>query len=344
MKSDFSKASADIALEADAWQSHEQEMLQRQRVVAGHLVEAPAREKCLLCDESLQEASSYRHRQTDYVFCGCCGHLQTKSQLPAGYPHAFAGKGFEAIYPRLDEQAFVSRRDRIYTPKLEWALSCMDEAGSTLDVSLKSKWMEIGCGAGYFLNALRARGVRNVRGIDENASLVAAANERCGDGCARVTQDLFADVGASDADILAAFFVLEHLEEANRFWRMMGEKPSGTIFLFAVPAYGFSTMLEGAMDSFAARNLDSVIHTQLYTDDSIDFALNMAGYDKAAEWLFGQDAQDLCRLLAGSISRHMGGTMGKEMVGRLSSLIDPLQNVVDQARLCDARHILAVKR
>lgn len=344
MKTDFSKPSADIAMEADAWQSRDQEILERQRVVSRHLADAPAREKCLLCEVNLKGLRLYRHRQTDYVFCGYCGHLQTRAQLPAGYPHAFAGNGFEAIYPRLDEQAYVSRRERIYMPKLDWALSRMTEAGGNVKKALKSSWMEIGCGAGYFLNALLAKGVRNVHGLDENADLVAAANEHCGDGCAQMTRDLFADIEACDADILAAFFVLEHVEDACRFWRIMSGKPSGTVFLFAVPTFGLSTALEGALDSFAARNLDSVIHTQLYTDRSIDYALNMAGYDKAAEWLFGQDAQDLCRLLARSTSPAMDGTVGQELTAKFSKLIDPLQSVVDHARFCDARHILAVKR
>jgi len=344
MQTDYSKPSADIATEADAWQLRDQEILAQQREITRHLVNAPVREKCLLCEADLDGLSLYRHRQTDYVFCGNCGHLQARAQLPAGYPHAFAGNGFEAIYPRLDEQAYVSRRDRIYMPKLEWALSRMTEAGRNEEKALRSSWMEIGCGAGYFLSALFAKGVRDARGLDENADMVAVTNERCGDGCAQVTRDLFADIEACNADILVAFFVLEHVEDACRLWRILGEKPSGTIFLFAVPTFGFSTALEGASDSFAARNLDSVIHTQLYTDHSIDYALNMAGYDKAAEWLFGQDAQDLCRLLARSIPRTFDGTLHEELSAKLSRLIDPLQSAVDHARFCDARHVLAVKR
>jgi hypothetical protein len=344
MKTDYSKPSADIATEADAWQSRDQEILVRQRVVSRYLENALVREKCLLCDANLKGAHTYRHRHTNYVFCGHCGHLQTLVQLPTGYPHAFAGNGFEAIYPQLDEQEFVSRRDRIYTPKLEWALSRMSEAGSNTKNALNASWMEIGCGAGYFLSALLAKGVKNVRGVDENVDLVVTANERCGEGCAQVTQDIFADVEACDADFLVAFFVLEHLEDAFQFWRILSEKPSGTIFLFAVPTFGLSTVLEGVLDNFAARNLDSVIHTQLYTDHSIDFALNMAGYDKAAEWLFGQDAQDLCRLLVESASSSMDGALGEELTVKLAKLIDPLQSAVDHARFCDARHILAVKR
>ena len=344
MKTNYSKPSADIAMEVDAWKSQDKDTLARQYVVSRHLENGPVRKKCLLCDANLKGAHSYRHRYTNYVFCDNCGHLQTHVQLPTGYPHAFVGKGFEAIYPQLDEQAYLSRRNRIYMPKLEWALSSMPETDDNTNYALNASWMEIGCGAGYFLSALRAKGVNSVRGLDENTDLVVVANEHCGDGCAQVTQDLFADVEACDADILVGFFVLEHLEDAYKFWRILSAKPSGTIFIFSVPTFGLSTVLEGALDSFAARNLDSVIHTQLYTDNSIDYALNMAGFDKTAEWLFGQDAQDLCKLLVRSAPSIMDEALNEELTIRLSKLIDPLQSVLDHSRFCDARHIIAVKR
>ena len=70
----------------------------------------------------------------------------------------------------------------------------------------------------------------------------------------------------------------------------------------------------------------------------------MAGYEKTAEWLFGQDAQDLCKLLVRSASSVMDEALGEELTIKLSKLIDPLQSVLDHSRFCDARHIVAVKR
>ena len=218
MKTNYSKPSADIEFEVDAWKSQEEDTLVRQYEVSRYLENAPARKKCLLCGVNIKGASSYRHRNTDYIFCNNCGHLQTYVQLPTGYPHAFLGNGFEAIYPSLDKQAYVSRRNRIYIPKLEWVLSNIPEKVNNKNDALNASWMEIGCGAGYFLSALQHKGVNVVQGLDENTHLVMLANKNCGDGCARVTQDLFEDVKACDADILVAFFVLEHLEDPFKFW------------------------------------------------------------------------------------------------------------------------------
>ena len=344
MKTDYSKPTADIALEAGDWQRRDRETLERQRHLSANLAAAGERAACVLCGDRLAEAERYCHRQVDYLLCATCGHLQTRCSLPAGYPHALAGAGFESVYPRLGRQAYRSRRDRIYMPKLEWALSRMAEADGSAERSLGESWLELGCGAGYFLDALREKGCQDFLGLDENPELIAAANGAWGPGRAHLTTNLIGDLAASSAKHVAAFFVLEHLDEAARFWQVMAEKPASTVFLFSVPTVGFATLMEGALDGFAARNLDSVLHTQLYTDRSIDFALGHAGYDKSAEWLFGQDASDLCRLLLSRISLAADDALAARFRSELAAVVDPLQAAIDKARLCDARHVLAVKR
>ncbi len=344
MRSDYSKPSADIALETRGWTSREQETLAFQRTVSQHLQDAPAREECLLCASSLAAAERIRHRGIDYRFCTVCGHLQSAARLPPGYPWSIAASGFETVYPALDAKAFASRRDRIYLPKLEWALARLEEAGISREEALASSWLELGCGGGYFLGALQRSGVTDLLGLDENESLVNNARNVVGEQAARCTRDMTAELSASQARIIVAFFVLEHLENASEFLQLLANKPAGTIFLMAVPTFGLSTLLEAAFDGYAARNLDSVVHTQLYTDRSLDYAAAVAGYEKVAEWLFGQDAADLCRVLVNRVGESCSKGMRAVLEGQLAELVDPLQAVIDKSRLCDARHLLLIKR
>lgn len=344
MRSDFSKPSIDIANEARRWTAQQEALLARQREISSHLQGRERRAACLLCGGSLTSSNAYTHRGIDYFACGHCGHFQTSVRLPQGYPHAQNRAGFEAIYPDLDDAGYRSRRDRIYAPKLDWLLTRIVETGRSVEGVLQAKWLEIGCGAGYFLHALRARGASTVLGLDENNVLVDVANRQCNAPVARVSECIFSDLEQSDADVITAFFVLEHIEEAQRFWQILANKPSGTLFVFAVPTFGLSTVIEGALDGFAARNLDNVVHTQLYTDRSIDHALKSAGYQKVGEWLFGQDAQDLCSVLLNQLASRMDGTLLDDLAQHLSTLVDPLQQAIDRARLCDARHVLAVRR
>lgn len=343
MQSIFSKPSVDIAIEAQGWVQHDQALLARQQEIVQHLYKGLPRDSCLLCSKALDQSTAYCHRDVDYLLCSSCGHLQTRIKPPAGYPQKYSGSGFEAIYPKLNQNEYISRRDRIYMPKLDWILSQINTSGRLAKDPLNVSWLDLGCGAGYFLHALKDKGARNITGLDENADLVAEANLHCGADIANVSKTFFEDVEASSGDIITAFFVLEHLEDVARLWRILGDKPSGTLFAFAVPTFGLSTIIEGALDGFAARNLDSCVHTQLYTDRSIDYALEEAGYRKVAEWLFGQDAQDLVRLLMQRVAPQMDPTLAEETAMQLTDLVDPLQQMVDRARLCDARHVLAEK-
>lgn len=339
----YSKPSSDIDIEVYGWDQREKSLLESQRILSNYLHDGPLREACLLCDKPLDRSQAYRHRSVELRICANCGHLQTTRKLPSGYPQHLSSDGFEKIYPQLDNDSYLSRRDRIYTPKLDWILSRINALGISSDKALDSSWLELGCGAGYFLSSLQSKGARNIVGLDSNNLLVNEANRHCTSDVARFSPAMFEELKSSTADIINAFFVLEHIEEAHDFWQIMSNKPSGTIFAFAVPAFGLSTITEGAFDSFAARNLDNVVHTQLYTDNSIDYVLEYAGYSKIGEWLFGQDAQDLCRLLIQKLSPHMDNILLNETASKLSSIIDPFQQVLDHLRLCDARHVIALK-
>ena len=340
---DYSKPSADIAVETEGWVERDKALLEHQKKLAQHLLYGEERKHCLLCSSPLDASPGYKHREIDYLFCGQCDHLQTRIQPPDDYPYAQSGSGFEAINPVLNAMDYKSRRDRIYLPKLDWILSKVELAGFSIESALASNWPELGCGAGYFLHALQAKGAHKIIGIDGSAGLVAEANRHCGKEVAYLSNSILDDLEASREMIIAAFFVLEHIEDAARLWHILSNKPSGTLFAFAVPTFGLSTITEGAFDGFAARNLDSGVHTQLYTDHSINYALEKAGYHKVSEWLFGQDAQDICRLLLQRIEPKMHSLLAVDLSQRLKSLVDPLQQVIDRSRLCDARHVLAVK-
>ncbi len=72
------------------------------------------------------------------------------------------------------------------------------------------------------------------------------------------------------------------------------------------------------------------------------FAMKEAGFTIAAEWLFGQDADDLMRAMLSALPAESRHAMQLK-VARLGDAIGPLQASLDKARLSDARHILAVK-
>lgn len=345
MKTIFSKPSQDLASENLHQLEQDRKTLKRQRKLSTLLLNAEPRTKCLLCDEHLSEEGKFDHRGIPFARCENCGHVQSTVLLPDGYPHQMdSDVAFDVIYPKLERKAYISRRQRIYQPKLEWALESLGELGILREQALSKNWLELGAGAGYFLDALKAAGSHAFSGIERDEALCAIANETVGKDRVKVHQGSLGDsLRNRSPDIIASFFVLEHLQDGDDFWSVLAEMPKGTIFIFAVPVFGFATMLEGAFENFAARNLDGVVHTQLYTDASISYALDRAGYEVKAEWVFGQDATDLMRAILVNAKEKFDEAMHTEMAKQLSALIDPMQSVIDKAHLSDARHILAVK-
>ena len=53
-------------------------------------------------------------------------------------------------------------------------------------------------------------------------------------------QDIASAVSHSTAQIYAAFFVLEHLEEQKTLTNALKAKPEGTVFVFSVPTFGLT--------------------------------------------------------------------------------------------------------
>jgi hypothetical protein len=345
MRRDYSKPSADVSQESAELLVRDAEMLEMQRRVSRALVDGSRRVRCIACSHALDSAELLRHRDIDYALCSSCGHIQTKIHPPAGYPAAFSDRQFHHVYPRLGAPEFASRRDRIYRPKLDWALSCHAELGTTADAMKGLRWLELGAGAGYFLSALHESGVATYSGLDGDARLVEAANDMLGSSrMQHYSGTLSNAVRAFDADVYVAFFVLEHADDVQQFFDAVRARPAGTLLLFSVPTFGFTTLLEGAVALHSARQLDSVMHTQLFTPSSIEHCLSRAGCEIVAQWAFGQDAVDLRRLLLLSLREQYPSALFAHVANVLSAVQDELQTVLDRGGLSDSIHILAVRR
>ena len=156
--------------------------------------------------------------------------------------------------------------------------------------------------------------------------------------------NLHTTISNCSADVYIAFFVLEHVLNPFKFYQKLSTLPSKTIFIFSVPTFGLSCLLEGAFDNLYARNLDTVVHTQIYTEQSINYALNIANFDIIGQWVFGQDAEDFSRFILNSIRNNYPDSMFQKISRKLFDLQDPLQHVFDLNHFSDQRHIIAIKR
>jgi hypothetical protein len=339
MRTTLSKPSADIAVQTRAEIEDNALNLAIQSRGAAMLAAAEPRTHCLLCGTCLARAEGFVHRGVGYVACPACHHVQSRGRPPAdGFPPT----SFDTVYPPLDRGVALARVTRIYLPKLEWVLAQVDLLGTDRRELLSRRWFEIGCGAGYFLCALTQAGAGRIGGADRNDNLAKRTNQLLGYSAVQPSRASFADtVRAHPADVYVAWFVLEHVEDARAAWEAMRETPPGTQFVLSVPMMGLATLIEGAVDGYASRSLDNAVHVQLYTDRSLARAMKMGGLELVAEWLFGQDIQDLGRLLSVSLAKTHAPSIIGPLLERLTAASDAMQAAVDRARLCDASHIIA---
>lgn len=342
----YSKPSADIHQELEKMIPANARRLQEQRDTVRILEHGERRRHCVLCEKALNRSDVFTHRDIQYAICGNCGHIQTGKRPPEGYPHhSKQALRFETIYTPASEADYQSRALRIYRPKLDWLLNTADRCSRSAADLKHSRWIDLGCGAGHFLWALKQAGIHRIQGFETNPLLRTTANQMLGETIVRaVPEQLPAAVAETDADVWTAFFLLEHLDRPARLFEALSKKRRGTLFCFAVPVFGFATLLESAADGFFARQLDSVLHTQLYTDSSIQFVLAAYGYEPLGQWIFGQDGCDLARMLTVALQDKYPAALLNDVNKRLYDMADGLQHVIDMAKFAETRHVLAVKK
>ena len=337
---EYSKPLVDIRDESVARSMNDKVAFDRQQRTLENFRQFAKRRTCILCARMLR-GDRIVHRSMTFVFCSICGHLQSALVPPPGRPF-----GFHTIYPSLIKRQYRERRDRIYTPKLQWIVRSLTMLGCSRRQLKTSRWLEIGAGAGYFLSALDEYGVADFAGIESNQELVTVANRALGANRVVYEPDphISRTIGKYPADVYVGFFVLEHLEDANAFFREIRRVPKGTIFVFAVPVVGLSVLLDGVFENNFARQLDGIVHRQLYTDESIQYAVKLARLTIVAEWVFGQDADDLSRFLLQNLAHKYPKSRFRKVSKALIGIQDGIQHVLDRARLADQRHVIAIKR
>lgn len=344
MRIDYSKSLDDIGPERTERLQHSSEKYAHQVNTARHLLDFPPRKRCILCDAVLV-GDKFQHRSLPFIQCARCNHVQSLVLPPKNYPRdVSAGNEFRNVYQKLTPPAYEDRKNRVYRPKLEWIKECLLERGYTHDYLRRAFWLEFGSGAGYFISCLQDEGVGKCLGLEADEALVEMSRDFTPEGsCCHYKRSLTEALSDHRAEIYSAFFVLEHIEDLHAFFERLRTVPKGTIFIFSVPVFGLSCLLEGIFEDLYARNLDGVFHTQLFTDDSIAYGLGLADFSMVAKWIFGQDAEDLHRFIYQKLHERYPRQLLNQISGNLSVLENPLQSVLDQNGLADQRHIIAIK-
>ena len=153
MKIEYSKSLNDIGLERLERLNQNTNIKYHEQIKSSKILQStPPRVTCLLCNKKLL-GFKFNHRNVQFIRCKTCDHIQTFGKPPAEYPYFEKTTNFSNIYPNLNSKEYKDRVNRIYQPKLDWIKRVLK--GKFIEDDLKSKeWVELGCGAGYFLSCL----------------------------------------------------------------------------------------------------------------------------------------------------------------------------------------------
>lgn len=338
----YSKPSAFYLQTKSDFFSNNDELLAKSDRQAELYSKQPRRAVCKLCETPLSGRPDLNSHGVIYAFCTNCGHLNglfedTKNFVEELYMSE-AGKEYSRNY--IDDN-FQARAEQIYLPKLDFLTA-------NLPAHENLKILDIGCGGGYFVYSGLSKGL-NISGIDVGEDLIAHGNKQIEHllGKRPLKQafelDFFEAISSSDADVISAIGVLEHLRTPLEFLRAF-EKSNARYLFFSVPMFSLSVLLENAFNDVFPRQLSGG-HTHLFSETSIQWLYANHNLVPVAEWRFGTDVMDLYRSLKVSMKKNGATATVDALLGAaFPKIIDSLQGVLDQGHFCSEIHVLVSKK
>jgi SAM-dependent methyltransferase len=300
----------------------------------------PARTACKLCQACLPAATDFTSHGIGYTFCTNCSHLNgnhedTRSFIEQLYI-ADAGREYSNNY--IDDN-FVQRTRDIYVPKIDFLLESLPPVAHRL--------LDVGCGGGYLVYAALLRGLP-ASGIDVSQSMIDFGNRQiahfANTSPLRYVDEraFYQSVVTSDADIISAIGVIEHLREPQELFKAFAATKATHLY-YSVPMFSFSVILENIFREIFPRHLSGG-HTHLFTEDSLRTMNSLIGVTPVAEWRFGTDVTDLYRSALTSLrKKNVSSRLIEKFEAGFVASIDALQAVLDRDHFCSEIHCVTRK-
>ncbi len=312
-------------------------MLEMADGMADVLLMQPKRTKCKICGSPLAKPLFTSHR-IGYIECEKCGHLNSECEDTDDFASkVYVEDDYSKNYSAADKESFIRRRDMIYIPKAEYLRDCLKHEGIEVsDVSI----LDIGAGCGYFVSAARSLGMKAF-GIDVSDSEVSYGNAMTEENWLTHIglTDSIDHIRRSDANVLSAIGVLEHLVHLDENIDAIKNNENIRYVFASVPMFSFSSCFEVAFNNGYNRHTGGT-HTHLFTDESVALMADRMGFEIAYEWRFGSDINDLYRFLMVSMQKNNNEEFSRYFSDRFIPLMDELQQVLDKSEFSSELHFI----
>ena len=313
--------------------------------VARRYSECPVRTSCKICGHKIQFENSLTKHSVPYDLCGFCGHLnggyvETPEFLDLLYSDNLLGYANE--YSSSEQESYDQRVEAIYLAKAEYLIEILfNNSNFVLE---GAGLLDVGAGAGYFLNALEKVGFANCRGIEVSRDLVGYGNQYGKSVIEQIaSEDLIGSIDRTACGVVSMIGVLEHVQNPLEVLEAVIRNNYVKYLYLSVPLFSLTVFTENIFENVAQRHLCGG-HTHLFSDSSIDYLIKRFQLKELGRWYFGTDIADLIRSYQVELAqKNLNENLQTVFRLKLESMLDELQLVVDKKHFGSEIHLVLAK-
>lgn len=299
----------------------------------------PKRTVCKICNRPLGKKLFTSH-SLGYIVCEHCGHLNSEYEDTDVFASkVYVEDDYSKNYSASDREGYERRLNSIYVPKAEFLASSLEKEGLS-----PVKILDIGAGCGYFVAAARKCGMQ-AAGIELSENQVNYGNLMAGEEILKHVglTDSIDVIKKSDANVISAIGVLEHLIHLDENLTSIRENQNIRYVYASVPMFSFSTIFEAANQHCYNRHTGGT-HTHLFSNESVAVMAEQMGFEIAYEWRFGSDINDLYRFLTVSLTKNNEAELAAFFSEKFVPLMDKLQLVLDESEFSSELHFILKRK
>ncbi|WP_334076790.1 methyltransferase domain-containing protein [Paenibacillus sanfengchensis] len=343
----YGKSFTDIADIKGHFFSENENLVRNNYKMAEIYKSQPRRERCKNCDNILNDNVYFTKQKIDYYLCSNCNHLNGAYEDTEDFASAIYVEevtNYSVTYTNESLQKYIERMDRVYKPKAEFLIHCLDNLG--IEYRNKS-FCDLGAGSGYFIYALnKLFGINKIKGYEVSTKQVELGNIMLqSEFIYNINiSGLQSVIDNSTSNIFSMIGVLEHLTNPRDILSSLRVNPNVEFLYLSLPLFSYSVFFELVNQDVFNRHLSGG-HTHLYTMESIEYLCNEFNFDIVGQWQFGTDFMDLYRHMVVRMHELNVSSEAINLFGsKFTEVLDDLQKTADKQHFSSEIHLLLQKR
>ena len=291
---------------------------------------------CPVCGTTSEEANyQVTIYEAKYVTCPHCTHAYVINRPSPNALHEFylSDVNYAATY--TDKASAESRLNAIAVPWRDWMVQLYQD----LHGKPPQKILDVGSGAGHFVEACRRNGMQ-ANGIELSESSREFAKNIW--GIEMDARDFTkVDHDYQRYDVITFWGLLEHTPNPKDLLaaaqRIFADNPHAMIIAKLPRWHSLSGFIQNICNDTIVRHLDPMGHISCYTDASAAELYYQSGFSPVAAWYYGMDVYELMM----QISHHINQYNPLLETGEIQM---ELQQKLDEVKLSDGLTLVGTPR